>query len=219
MKLLASFLILSVIALPLTGCSSSGEDRSMKSHPTTLGTDTPPNLKLTLAWNHETFEVPAPAGVPPEMRATKDYAHWWKIGNVRPISWTDPQGRTYVADAWGTAIDRDGTRGPIIPFVYRYRPDGTLEMKSSTVPTPKGGFTTWTVYAPDGKTPVLTAHCHDPFHGEPAYVESVEFFDPTGVKKSEYEANQYGVVYREMLYRPDGVIAKTNGSSKLNKPL
>jgi hypothetical protein len=125
----------------------------MASHPKTLGTDTPPNLKLTLAWNHETFDVPAPAGVPPEMRATKDYATWWRIGNVRQIRWTDMQGRTYVAEAWARATDEHGTLGPIIPFVSRYRPDGTREVKSATVPSPTGGFATWTVYAPDGKTP------------------------------------------------------------------
>jgi hypothetical protein len=191
----------------------------MASHPKTLGTDTPPNLKLTLAWNHETFDVPAPAGVPPEMRATKDYATWWRIGNVRQIRWTDMQGRTYVAEAWARATDEHGTLGPIIPFVSRYRPDGTLELKSATVPSPTGGFATWTVYAPDGKTPALIAHCHDPAGPEPAFVETIERFDPAGVKTSAYEANEYGVVYRETLFRPDGAVAGTNGSSKLNKPL
>jgi hypothetical protein len=87
------------------------------------------------------------------------------------------------------------------------------------VPAPKGGFADWTVYAPDGKTPTLTAHCHDPAGPEPAYVEWVERFDSVGIKTSEYEANPDGVVYRETLFHPDGGVAGTNGSSKLNKPL
>jgi hypothetical protein len=81
----------------------------------------------------------------------------------------------------------------------------------------------------EGKAPAEPSYWREPRLGgslalpfdrpEPAYVERVERFDPAGVKKSAYEANQYGVIYRETLYRPDGSVAATNGSSKLNQPL
>jgi hypothetical protein len=188
----------------------------MKAHPATLPTDVPPKLTLTLAWNGEAYDVPPPATLTPEMRRTKQYAQWWRIGNVCNLEFTDAQGRRTVAQMIGRGRERDGEIRPIIPAASRYRPDGTLEVHTMNVPT--GPPTGWTVFAADGKTKAAEVH-NEVVPGRTAFIDKVTFYDAGGVKSREYVVNEYGVVYLERVFKPSGEIERTNGSKELNKPL
>jgi hypothetical protein len=215
-----AILVLACAGAALSGCGrprGADDGRDMAAHPTTVPSDALPNLKLKLAWNGQTYDVPPPAVVPPEMRATKRYAQWWRTGDIRNLEWTDAEGRRYVAEAWARGTDEHGVTQPIIPFVSRFRPDGTLEVKTEQMP----GLvpTTWTHYAADGKTKLVEVQNRTSgIEGVP-FIQYVTFFDPAGVKTRRYQANRYGVAYLEWFYSPDGQVARWNGSGKLDKPL
>jgi hypothetical protein len=204
-------------AFALTGCGQSGgDDRSMKSHPATLPSDTPPKLSLTLAWNGQSYDVPPPAAVTPEMRRTKEYAKWWSIGDIRNLDFTDAQGRRTVAQMIGRAQEPDGSIRPIVPAVSRYRPDGTLEVHTMYVPD--AGPTNWTVFAADGKTKAVDVHIDGVPERKP-FIDGVTFYDGAGVKSREYVVNEHGVAYLERVFKPSGEVEGSNGSKDLDKPL
>lgn len=196
----------------LTGCSSIRRTGA----PPPLPPANTSRMALTLAWNGERYEVPAPATMPPGMQDSHAYRRWWTIGNVKSLEWTDPAGCRYVAQAWCKVIDADGRTKPAIPYISRYRPDGTLEVQ--TTYNAPGGPAQWTIYAADGRTKAVeVVNRTRGLPGTP-FIQYITFYDASGVKTRQYQANQHGVVYIEWFYKPDGQVDHWNGSEQLNGP-
>ena len=171
---------------------------------------------LTLAWNRETYQVPEPVVMTPEMERSVAYREWWKRGDVRTLEFTDSDGRRITAEMMGRAKDQSGRLSAVTGYVCRYRTDGTLETKTFTMPD---GPCEWTVYAADGKTPTIrVTNRLNGIEGTP-YIENVYFIGADGKRERGYQANRYGVAYIEWFYNHDGSPSHWNGSSKLDGPL
>jgi hypothetical protein len=164
-----------------------------------------PNLKLTLGWNRQTYDVPPPAMIPDAMRQTAAYKRWVQIGDAEKLEWIDPADKTrYVADAIGNVI-LDGKRLQLIAGVSKYRPDGTLAVRTNMAAGGSGDFgmpIEWDLYAADGVTRMF--YIENRTNGIPGtpYIEYVDIRHPDG-SATQYQANRYGVVVYERLLNAD----------------
>ena len=202
---------------------------SHRASPTSLAATTPatapatwpqnlvPNLRLTLGWNRQTFDVPPPVLIPDAMRQTSAYKRWVQIGDAEKLEWIDPADKTrYVADAIGNVI-LDGKRLQLIAGVSKYRPDGTLAERTNMAASSEdfGLPVEWNVYASDGVTRLF--HVESRTNGLPGtpFIEYVDIRHPDGTA-TKYQINRYGVVYIEWLLNADwSTIAKlVNGGQK-----
>lgn len=169
-----------------------------------------PNLKLTLAWNHQTCWVPVPISFPDEVQRFDEYRSWESTREPRMFTWMTRDGRRYVAQV--VASGSEGRRTALVPWVKLFRRDGTLQVEA--INDERGDLRQWRVYAANGKTKqVIVTNCSE---GSPAvpYIQSVQFFDPDGTSR-EYEANRNGTVYREWLLDNHGRrVRLLNGGSR-----
>jgi hypothetical protein len=158
-----------------------------------------PNLKLTLAWNRQNFDVPPPALIPDAMRQTAAYKRWTQIGDAETLQWLDADNTKYVANAIGNVL-LDGNRLQLIASISKYRPDGTLAVRT----TPCGGSEgfglpeEWSIYAANGVTRLF--YVHNRVNGLPGtpFIEDVDIRHADG-SATQYHANRYGVVVYEWL--------------------
>ena len=173
-----------------------------------------PRLDLTMAWNHEKFNVPPPVLVPDGMRRSDSYRRWWGLGDVETLQWTAPDGTRYVAEAKSRIVDSHERVYAFIPALARFRPDGTLESvtRSSFPPDPPSD---WTLYGPDGKTKVLSVTCDLAQRDATPYVQWISFFDAQGREVRRLGANRLGIIDVEIFFKPSGGVDHWNGSGTI----
>jgi RNA polymerase sigma factor (sigma-70 family) len=93
------------------------------SRPLSAGAD----VTLTLASSGQTVHLPGPVKLPEWLTTTTQYKEWLtKTRDFRLFRTRDDAGNLYEASAQGVSINAEGFPVPLIPFIRRYRPDGTL---------------------------------------------------------------------------------------------
>ena len=155
-------------------------------------------MTLTLGWNGEKVEIPAPVVFPEWGRKTEEYKRWEKIGDARTFTTYDTEGYKYVAHALGFSTDSNGVRHETIPNVQRFRPDGTLEV--DTTYSPDGRPWDWRLYDKQGRKKVYAAN----YPGARDQKGGVVFYGPDGKEAKEWQVSEFDVVYGELITDPNG---------------
>jgi len=85
-------------------------------------------MTLTLGWNNEDVNIPAPVEFPEWGKGTWESILWrWKK-DARTFTVTDLEGYKYVAEGHGFQRDKNGGLYGAFGSIKRYRPDGKLEL-------------------------------------------------------------------------------------------
>ena len=192
-----------------------------------------PNLHLSFTYKDAALDVPPPAIIPDAFWKTKAARSWADRGDVRRgMKYAAADGTPYEIDLQAVIESRNGKRRPMIAKVRRYRADGTLAVESSFGDPETGRPADWTVYAADGKTPVLRTITRDRAyakeHENPAifeptyYIWLVLLYDAAGKDEAMYHANYDGTIYVKEAVKWNGTgwagTAVLEGASDGEKP-
>ena len=94
-------------------------------------------MTITMPWNGQTVEIPAPVQFPQWGKQTREFRRWAKKKNVRDFTTSDLEGYKYTAHGLGFSKDsHTGKSYPLILSVERFNSDGLRD--ASTLYEPRG---------------------------------------------------------------------------------
>lgn len=162
-------------------------------------------MTITMPWNGQTVEIPAPVQFPQWGKQTREFRRWAKTKDVRNFTAFDLKGRKYVAHGLGFVKDsQSGKSVPLINAVERISPDGLKD--AFTLYEPRGPVE-WYIYDEQGNRTMLimrTSRCLE-----------VVFEGQNGKSFKEWNINKKGQIYWESVRQEDGYWTVTQDLKEL----
>lgn len=107
-----------------------------------------PSVSLKLSWSGQVVELAGPVRFPEWLKKSTEYANWIRRRDIHTFRTRDADGFIIEASAQAMARNAEGFDMPVIPFIRRYRPDGTL---AASAEWSNGSVSGWKQYDATGK--------------------------------------------------------------------
>ena len=146
-------------------------------------------IHLTLAWNNEKIQIPAPVTFPEWGKHSRQFRLWKRKKDARDFTTHDLEGCTYIANGLGFIADPQNPDGKFIPDIHavsRIGPDGK---KQSWTGYNIHGPSEWCTYDQNGQKAVEVL--------KTSIGLTVNFFDAQGNNNKEWTVNKKGNIYWE----------------------
>ena len=153
-------------------------------------------MTITMPWNGQTVEIPAPVQFPQWGKQKRAFQRWARTKDVRNFTTSDLEGYKYIAYGLGFSADPQDPKGKLMPDIHavsRYRPEGTIESYTNYN---FHGPSEWSIYDEQGNRIMLIM--------KTSIGLEVVFEGIDGKSYKEWNINKNGQIYRESVRQEDG---------------